>query len=114
MNDAITTAIGKPGSPMKVVFIGTLSPSLRGWWHDLINDGSNGSTYVQSLQGDVEKWSTWSEIKRANPLTAISPEFRKRLRVERDAARLDSRLKGRFLSFRLNPNPPNDGLGDSP
>ena len=36
------------------------------------------------------------------PLTAISPEFRKRLLVERDEARLDSRLKARFLSFRLN------------
>ena len=32
----------------------------------------------------------------------MSPDFRKRLLVERDAARLDSRLKARFLSFRLN------------
>ena len=35
-------------------------------------------------------------------MTAISGDFRKRLLVERDAARLDSRLKARFLSFRLN------------
>ena len=102
MYDAIVTALGKPGSPMRAIFIGTLAPSMRGWWHDLIADGSNGTTYVQRLQGDAEKWSTWAEIKRCNPLTAISPEFRKRLRVERDAARVDSRLRGRFLSFRLN------------
>ncbi len=102
MFDAIITALGKPASPMKAIFIGTIAPAMSGWWPDLIADGSNGSTYVQSLQGDVEKWDTWSEIKRCNPLTAVSPEFRKRLLVERDAARLDSRLKGRFLSFRLN------------
>ena len=100
--DAIITALGKPNSPMRTVFIGTLAPSMGGWWHDLIADGSSGSTYIQGLQGDVEKWDTWSEIRRCNPLTAISPEFRKRLKVERDDARLDSRLKARFLSFRLN------------
>ena len=102
MYDAITTALGKPNSPMRTVFIGTLAPAMNGWWHDLIADGSVGTTYVQALQGKVEAWDTWAEIRRCNPLTAISPEFRKRLLVERDAARVDSRLKARFLSFRLN------------
>ena len=102
MYDAIITALGKPNSPMKAVFIGTLAPAMSGWWHDLIEDGSNGSTFIQSLRGNVEKWDSWAEIKRCNPLTAISSEFRKRLIGERDAARLGSRLKARFLSFRLN------------
>ena len=102
MYDAITTALGKPNSPMRTVFIGTLAPAMSGWWHDLIADGSGGTTYVQALQGKVEAWDTWAEIRRCNPLTAISGDFRKRLLVERDAARVDSRLKGRFLSYRLN------------
>ena len=102
MFDAIITALGKPESPMKVVFIGTLAPAMSGWWHDLVSDGSTGTTYVQRLQGSAEKWDTWGEIRRCNPLAAISPEFRKRLLVERDAARVDSRLKARFLSYRLN------------
>ena len=102
MYDAITTAIGKPNSPMRTVFIGTLAPAMNGWWHDLIADGSVDTTYVQALQGKVEAWDTWAEIRRCNPLTAISADFRKRLLVERDAARVDSRLKARFLSFRLN------------
>ena len=102
MFDAIITALGKPNSPMRTVFIGTLAPAMGGWWHDLIADGSGGTTYVQSLQGNAETWDTWAEIRRCNPLTAISGDFRKRLLVERDAARLDSRLKARFLSFRLN------------
>ena len=102
MFDAIITALGKPNSPMRTVFIGTLAPAMSGWWHDLIAEGSGGTTYVQALQGESEKWDTWSEIRRCNPLTAISGDFRKRLLVERDDARLDSRLKARFLSFRLN------------
>lgn len=102
MYDAIVTALGKPESPMKAVFIGTLAPATGGWWHDLIADGCHDSTHVTALQGDPAKWDSWAEIRRVNPLTAISPEFRKRLLLERDAARADSRLKARFLSYRLN------------
>ena len=102
MHDAIQTAQGKPGSQLRAVYIGTLAPAHDGWWHDLIADGSHGSTYVQALQADREKWDKWPEIRRCNPLTAISPEFRKKLLEERDEARRDSRLKARFLSYRMN------------
>ena len=102
MHDAIQTAQGKPGSPMKVVYIGTLAPAVSGWWHDLINDGSRGSVHVTALRGNTEKWDTWPEIRRCNPLVAVSSSFRRKLLEERDAARLDSRLKARFLSYRLN------------
>ena len=102
MNDALDTAIGKPGTDLKIVYIGTLSPSRGGWWHDLIADGSNGSTFVQALQGDLKKWDQWAEIRRVNPLVEISAEFRKTLLEERDKARRDSRLRARFCSYRLN------------
>ena len=102
MHDAIEGAKGKPGSPLRSVYIGTISPSKGGWWHDLVKGGTQGSVYVQSLQGDLKKWDQWPEIRRCNPLTAISKEFRKKLLEERDAARRDSRLKARFLSYRLN------------
>ena len=102
VHDAIETAKGKPGSPLRVVYIGTLAPAVGGWWHDLIADGSRGSTYVQALQGAPDKWDQWGEIRRCNPLTAISADFRRKLLEERDAARRDSRLKARFLSYRLN------------
>ena len=102
MHDAITTAMGKPGSPMKTIFIGTLAPATDGWWHDIINAGSGQGRYVQALRGDPERWEDWHEIRRCNPLTAISPEFRKRLLLERNEARADARLKARFLSYRLN------------
>ena len=102
MFDAISTSLGKPNSPLKALFIGTLAPATGGWWHDLIDRGSHHSTYVQSVQGDRETWDQWPTIRKANPLTAISPEFRKQLLEERDAARDDLRLKARFLSYRLN------------
>ena len=102
LHDAIETAKGKPGSPLRAVYIGTLAPSKSGWWNDLIDGGTYGSTYVMALQGDVSKWDSWHEIRRVNPLANIDAGFRKRLLLERDAARRDSRLKARFLSYRLN------------
>ena len=102
MFDAMTTAQGKPGSPLRLVIIGTLAPAQSGWWHDLIEDGSHDSTYVQALRGDRDKWDQWREIKRCNPLTAISPEFAAKLKEERAAAFRDERLKARFLSYRMN------------
>ena len=102
MHDAIQTAQGKPGSRLRVVYIGTLAPAWGGWWHDLINDGSHGSTFVQALTGDAAKWDQWPEIRRCNPLTAVSASFRAKLLEERDKARRDTRLKARFQPYRLN------------
>ena len=102
LHDAIMTAMGKPGSPLRALFIGTLAPAVSGWWHDLIDDGTHGSTVVHALRGDTERWDQWPEIRRCNPLTAISADFRRKLLEERDKARADSRLKARFLSYRLN------------
>ena len=67
-----------------------------------LEEGSAGSTYVKLLQGDLDKWDQWPEIRKVNPLTAVSPDFRRKLLEERDAARGDTRLKARFLSFRMN------------
>ena len=102
LHDAIQTAQGKPGSPLRAVYIGTLAPARGGWWHLLAAGGSHGSTYVQTLQGDRRTWDAWGTIRRCNPLVEVSPEFRRKLLGERDAARGDSRLKARFLSYRLN------------
>lgn len=102
LHDAIMTAMGKPGSPLRALFIGTLAPSVSGWWHDMIADGTHGTTVVHALQGDPERWDSWHTIRRCNPLVSVSADFRRKLLQERDAARADSRLKARFLSYRLN------------
>ena len=105
MWDALTGAQGKPNSPLKIIIIGTLAPGATGaghWWWDLVHDGTKGSTYVMAKQGSHDTWDTWSTIRKANPLTAISADFRDKLKEERDSARADVRLKARFLSYRLN------------
>ena len=58
--------------------------------------------YVQVLQGDPKRWDQWPEIRKTNPLTSISADFRKQLLRERDKARRDTRLKARFMSYRMN------------
>ena len=103
--DALTGALGKPGSPLKIIVIGTLAPMATGaghWYWNLVSDGTRGSTYVEAIQGQLEGWDTWPVIRRCNPLTAISAEFRAQLLEERNEARADTRLKARFLSYRLN------------
>ena len=104
MHDAIQTAMGKPDSSLRVVYIGTLAPlgSPGHWWFDLVDAGTQGSTYVQKLMGDAATWDSWTTIRKANPLKAKYPESRAVLLEERDAARRDSRLKARYLSYRLN------------
>ena len=102
LHDAIATAAGKPGSPLKTLYIGTLAPAMGGWWHQMIEAGSGRSTYVQDLRGDPARWDNWHEIRRCNPLVEVSATFRRKLLEERDAARRDSRLKARFMSYRLN------------
>ena len=104
MHDAITTAQGKPDSSLRVIYIGTLAPlgAPGHWWYDLVDAGTQGSTYIQSLVGDAETWDKWPTIRKANPLKSKYAESRAVLLEERDAARRDSRLKARFLSYRLN------------
>ena len=105
MWQALTGALGKPGSPLRIIIIGTLAPQATAaghWWWDLVHDGTRGSTYVMALQGDADTWDQWNTIRKANPLTAISPDFRRQLREERDKARLDTRDKAAYLSYRLN------------
>ena len=85
--------------------VGTLAPMATGaghWWYDLIGAGTVGRTYVKKYQGELETWDSWQTIRKANPLVNIGAELRQKLLEERDAARADSRLKARFLSYRLN------------
>ena len=102
LHDAIETAKGKPGSPLRALYIGTLAPATGGWWHDMVDDGSHGSRFAMALRGDSERWENWNEIRRCNPPVSAFSDSRKVLMEEREQARRDSRLKARFLSYRLN------------
>ena len=103
--DSLFTAQGKVGSKLKLILAGTLAPvatKAGHWWWELVMAGTNKSTHVQHFKGDTEGWDSWPVIKRANPLVMVDSGFRRKLLEERDAARVDTRLKARFLSYRLN------------
>ena len=107
VSDALETALGKPGPAMKVIYIGTLGPlavSAGHWYYDLVCGGSDpvSGVHVTALVGDRKRWSKKSEIKRVNPLMWEYPQSRRVLDVELDKAKKDSRLKARFLTYRLN------------
>ena len=102
MNDALETAMGKPGSPLKVLYVGTQAPANSGWWLDMIARGTTDTTHVWSLVGDRDKWDDWNEIKRCNPTLSRFPDSRRVLKSERAEGRKDTRLQARFLCFRLN------------
>ena len=100
---SLTTAQGKPGSRLKIVAIGTLAPAEPGsWWHELIERGTSGSTYVELLQGRRDRAMTWRECLRVNPLARTHPEQASKLREELAEAKSDARLAARWMSFRLN------------
>ena len=105
LSDSLFTAQGKVGSRLKVVMCGTLAPmALHAghWWYDLVHDGSNDHTHVTYYHGERETWDTWATIRRSNPLIHLDSHTRKTILRERNAARLDTRLKARFMSYRLN------------
>ena len=108
MFDALETAQGKPGSALRCIFIGTLAPATGGWWHEIVERGTSGSTYVQALQGDPERWDDLRHVYSINPLMAKFPDSRAVLTEERNEARADTRLKARFLSYRLNVPTPDE------
>ena len=105
MFDALSTALGKPQSGLRLLFVGTQAPAGDGhWWTDLLSAGSSRSVHVTLFQGssDPDEWHKWPNIKRCNPLMIHFPESRSVLLEERDRARLDPRLRSRFMSYRLN------------
>ena len=105
LSDSLFTAQGKAGSKLKLILAGTLAPMATKsghWWWELVHAGTVKTTYVQHYQGSTEGWDSWKVIKRANPLAMVDAGFRAKLLEERDDARADTRLKARFLSYRLN------------
>ena len=105
LSDSLFTAQGKVGSRLKLILAGTLAPMATGaghWWWDLLAEGTKGRTHVQVFQGDADTWDQWPTIRKANPLIGLDSHTRKVILEERDLARGDSRLKARFLSYRLN------------
>ena len=64
--------------------------------------GAMGRSTSRSFRVTGLRGIAGTRSARANPLVMVDAGFRKKLIEERDAARADTRLKARFLSYRLN------------
>lgn len=52
MYRTLETALGKPDAPMRAIIIGTIAPTMGGWWPDLLAAGNGPGRHVYALQGD--------------------------------------------------------------
>ena len=99
LHEAIQTAQGKPGTNLRVIYIGTLAPETSGWWHDLVSGGSHGSTHVTALRGRLgDCGPRRASCGASTRLMWAFPESRAALLEERDQAKSDTRHKAAFLS----------------
>ena len=103
MYDSIQTAQGKPGSPLKALYLGTLAPALSGWWHELVAARIGRQYLRQAPTGNTRDLGSLAHNPQGKPTNGPSRRHSERS-CSRSVAKRggDSRLKSRFLSYRLN------------
>ena len=102
--DAVCTGLGK--REMTIIAVGTLAPApLTGpasWWPATVAAGSGNATHVALLQADPDRWESFDEVLRVNPVAAVNPHLRRALEREHKSALESDRAARTFRQFRLN------------
>ena len=102
--DAVVTALGKRKTT--VVAVGTLAPApltgVAAWWPQFVSAGSGEGRHVALLQAGADKWESFEEVLRVNPVAAINPHLKRTLEREHTAALASERAARTFRQFRLN------------
>ena len=102
--DAVCTGLGK--RTMTIIAIGTLAPApLTGpasWWPATVAAGSGNATHVALLQADPDRWESFDEVLRVNPVASVNPHLRRALEREHKSALESDRAARTFRQFRLN------------
>ena len=102
--DAMLTSLGKRKT--QIIAIGTLAPApLTGpgaWWIDFVKQGSGDGRHVALLQADPDKWSSFDNVLRVNPVAAINPHLKRTLEREFKIALGSDRAARTFKQYRLN------------
>ena len=102
--DAVCTGLGK--RKMTIIAIGTLAPALltgpASWWPATVAAGSGNSTHVSLLQADPDRWESFDEVLRVNPVAAVNPHLRRALEREHKGALESDRAARTFRNYRLN------------
>ena len=99
---AIRTGLGKvPGS--RLVALGT-RPAGEHWFATMLQDASYSQTHAAGRDDDP---FSMASIRKANPSLPHLPSLRKRLVLEREAAKRDPAMLASWRALRLN-----QGVGD--
>ena len=73
-----------------MIAIGTLAPSaLTGpasWWPGFISAGSGEARHISLLQADPEKWESFDEVLRVNPVALVNKYLLDTLKREHKTA----------------------------
>ena len=85
--DAMLGAQGKPGSPLRLILIGTIAPfGANNWWGELIRQGQHEVNARLRAPRQPDRWDRASELRRVNPLRWAFPKSRAKLLQQRDEA----------------------------
>ena len=102
--DAMLTSLGKRRT--QIAAVGTLAPGATtgpaSWWHDLVKAGSGAGRHVSLIQADPEKWESFEEVKRVNPVSMINNYLLQALKREHEEALQSERSARTFKAYRLN------------
>ena len=64
--------------------------------------GSGDATHVVLLQADPDRWESFDEVLRVNPVASVNPHLRRALEREHKSALESDRAARTFRQFRLN------------
>lgn len=99
---ALRGALGKPGSNLRLLAIGTRAPAAPGHFWPAFLDNPPSWASVYQLKADPEKWDQLDEIARVNPIMWDFPQSRATLLDELRDAKKDPAAEAYFRSYRLN------------
>ena len=103
MAEALLGALGKPGSKMKILWIGTIAPAKGAWWERKVADGTTKrcESFVYAIENENE-WDDPNKVLEANPLKSHFPDSKKFLLDELEEAKKDYNKSIYFKNWLLN------------
>lgn len=103
MQEALLGALGKPGSSMKILWIGTIAPAKGAWWERKVADGTTErcKAFVYAIDNESD-WDIEDKVLKANPLKAAFPDSKAFLLNELAEAKKDYNKSIYFKNWLLN------------
>ena len=103
MQEALLGALGKPGSTMKILWVGTIAPAKGAWWERKVADGNTKrcKAFVYAIENENE-WDDVDKVLEANPLKAAFPDSKRFLLEELEEAKQDYNKSIYFKNWLLN------------